>query len=191
MTFKDALHILSTNLILKIVLPDWARYLSKKKRDTDLAFTELKVCHSKSYDCICVVYTMYDEQQYMLEMVETRRNGDKVEQRHDLFSGLLDASQDENGSEAALNDDELMGRYSMSGSCVILGKLLICPPRKHVHISFCWTRGAIFPFILRCCPNTVHRRRQHIHYASHLPCWLFILMSKSVCINTSKALCPA
>jgi hypothetical protein len=75
----------------------------------------------------------------MLEMVESRRDGDKVEQRYDLFSGLLDAAQDENGSEAALNDDELMGGYSMSGSFEIPGKRLIRPSRKHVYISYCWT----------------------------------------------------
>jgi hypothetical protein len=45
----------------------------------------------------------------MLEMVEARRNADKVEERYDLFSGLLDAAQDEPGGEAALSDDELIG----------------------------------------------------------------------------------
>ncbi|KAF8474413.1 614/534 cytochrome P450 [Russula ochroleuca] len=89
MTFKDALHILSTNLILKIALPDWAKYCSKHARKIDLTSTELK--------------------QYMLEMVDARRNLDKVEQRYDLFSGLLDAVQDEPGGEGALSDEELMG----------------------------------------------------------------------------------
>ena len=41
----------------------------------------------------------------MLEMVEDRRNADKAEQRHDLFSGLLEAADD----GEALNDDELLG----------------------------------------------------------------------------------
>ena len=154
MAFKDALHILTTNMMLKIMLPDWAKYLTKKKSEVDLAFTELKVCYSMSYNCVCVVYTFNVEQKYMLEMVETRRNGqgygDKVEQRYDLFSGLLDAAQDEQGSEAVLNDDELMGRCSTSGSFGILGKRLICPPRKHVHLSFCWTRGATFPLLYFC-----------------------------------------
>ena len=45
----------------------------------------------------------------MLEMVEARRVGDKVEERYDLFSGLLDATQDETGNETALNNDELFG----------------------------------------------------------------------------------
>ena len=45
----------------------------------------------------------------MLEMVEARKDADKEEERYDLFSGLLDASQDESGSEAVLSDDELTG----------------------------------------------------------------------------------
>ncbi|KAH9998677.1 cytochrome P450 [Russula vinacea] len=89
MTFKDALHILSSNLILRIVLPRWAKHFSKHARKIDLASKELK--------------------QYMVEMVEARKNGDKVDQRYDLFSGLLDATQDESGSEAVLGGDELIG----------------------------------------------------------------------------------
>jgi hypothetical protein len=49
----------------------------------------------------------------MLEMVEARKDVDKVEERYDLLSGLLDAAQDEPGSEAALSEDELMGWYSL------------------------------------------------------------------------------
>ena len=46
MTFKDALHISSTNLLVKLALPDWAKYLTKHTRKVDLAFTELQVCCS-------------------------------------------------------------------------------------------------------------------------------------------------
>ena len=60
----------------------------------------------------------------MAEMVEARRNGEKAEERHDLFSGLLDAAQDEPGSEAALRDKELFGGYSTSGSFGILKGVL-------------------------------------------------------------------
>ena len=45
----------------------------------------------------------------MVEMVEARKNGEKVEQCYDLFSGLLDAAQDEHDTGAALSDDELIG----------------------------------------------------------------------------------
>ncbi|KAN0118934.1 Cytochrome P450 [Russula decolorans] len=85
MTFKEALHTLSTNLIMKIALPDWAKNFTKRTRKVHLAFMELK--------------------QYMLEMVEGRRDADKDEQRHDLFSGLLQAADD----GEALNDEELLG----------------------------------------------------------------------------------
>ena len=61
--------------------------------------------------CACVIHPSYLEQQYMLEMVEVRRDGDKVEERYDLFSGLLDATQDEPGSETALSNDELFGEF--------------------------------------------------------------------------------
>lgn len=75
----------------------------------------------------------------MLEMVEARRNADKVEQRYDLFSGLLDAAQNETGSEVAITDDELIGGYSTPRSPDILGKHLTYLPRKHVYLSFRWT----------------------------------------------------
>ena len=64
----------------------------------------------------------------MMEMVKTRRNGDKVEQHYDLFSGLLDAAQDEQDSEAAISDDELIGGYSASRLFRIFEKCLIHPP---------------------------------------------------------------
>jgi hypothetical protein len=50
----------------------------------------------------------------MLEMVDARRKGDKTEQRHDLFSGLLDAAEEEPDNGVALTDQELLGKYPMS-----------------------------------------------------------------------------
>jgi hypothetical protein len=47
MTFKDALHILSTNLVQKILIPDWAKHLIKHSRNVELAFRELQACCSK------------------------------------------------------------------------------------------------------------------------------------------------
>lgn len=54
-------------------------------------------------------HNKYLEQQYLLEMVESRRNVDKAQERYDLFSGLLDAARDEPDCEAALTDEELIG----------------------------------------------------------------------------------
>ena len=109
MTFKDALHILSTNLIMKILLPSWTKNLTKHSRKVEQAFIELKVRYSC---CSCVIDVPRFKQQYMLEMVEARRTSSEAEQRYDLFSGLLNASQDDLDKESALNDDELMGKYS-------------------------------------------------------------------------------
>ncbi|KAH9998644.1 cytochrome P450 [Russula vinacea] len=133
MTFKDALHTSSDNLILKIVLPNWTTNLTKHTRNVDLAFTEIK--------------------QYMLEMVEARRNAETVVQRHDLFNGLLDAAEDELNNGAALTDDELIGN--------------------------------MFIFLLAGHETTAHTL-----------CFAFGLLAlypddKSVCIKTSKTLCPA
>jgi hypothetical protein len=47
MTFKDALHTLSTNIIMKVAIPEWTTNLTKLTRKVDLAFMELKVCYSK------------------------------------------------------------------------------------------------------------------------------------------------
>ena len=54
MAFKDALHVLSTNLVKKMIIPDWVKPFMKVSRNVELAFTELKVCYSKSsklYTC--------------------------------------------------------------------------------------------------------------------------------------------
>ena len=55
-------------------------------------------------------------------MVEARKNADEGEQRYDLFSGLLDAAQNELDSEVTLSDDELIGGHSISRLFSILGK---------------------------------------------------------------------
>jgi len=75
----------------------------------------------------------------MQEMVEARKDADKVEERYDLFSGLLDAAQDEPGSDVVLSDDELIGWYLLSDHSAFIEVVLHPPPRKYVCISSCWT----------------------------------------------------
>ena len=58
----------------------------------------------------------------MLEMVEARKNADEGEQRYDLFSGFLDAAQNELDGEATLSDEELIGGHYTSRLFRILGK---------------------------------------------------------------------
>jgi hypothetical protein len=88
-----------------------------------------------SWPCI-FIHASYIEQKYMSEMVEARRNVGKVEQRHDLFSGLLEAADD--GEK--LNDEELIGKYPVWHH--LISWKMYCnvrDPRKHVYLSFCWT----------------------------------------------------
>ena len=64
----------------------------------------------------------------MLEMVEARGHADVVEQRHDLFNGLLDAVQDELNTGAAINEEELIGGYSMSHCLILFGNITSAIP---------------------------------------------------------------
>ncbi|KAI0064393.1 cytochrome P450 [Artomyces pyxidatus] len=77
MTFKDALHTVSRNVIgVRLVFPDWAMRITKRWR-----------------------------KRYMDEMVRSRRVAEKKEERYDLFSGFLDAADegDEKLSDRELN----------------------------------------------------------------------------------------
>jgi hypothetical protein len=116
MTYKDALHVLSTNVIMKILVPEWAKNVTERTARVHLAFRELEVCHSELtfVPGVRAIDAPRFEQKYMLEMVETRRNPDKAEQRHDLFSGLLDAAGEEVDDRAVLSDRELVGEYPIS-----------------------------------------------------------------------------
>lgn len=46
---------------------------------------------------------------YMSDMIKERRESEKKEERYDLFSSLLDASEAEGDGELKLTDTELMG----------------------------------------------------------------------------------
>ena len=107
----------------------------------------------------------------MLEMVEARRIGDKVEERYDLLSGLLDAAQDEPDKEG-LSDDELIGWCPALQSSGILIERLTLPPRKHVHISYCGTRGWIFPFFTRYLRQSIS-----LQTTAHTLCFTFALLA--------------
>ncbi|KAF8587183.1 cytochrome P450 [Ramaria rubella] len=88
MSFKDALHSVSTYVQLKLIAPNWAYRFSKFLRHVQLANDEL--------------------QMYMQEMITDRRASQVKEERYDLFSALLDAN--ENDKEASkLIDQEVIG----------------------------------------------------------------------------------
>ncbi|KAI0064390.1 hypothetical protein BV25DRAFT_316258 [Artomyces pyxidatus] len=44
LTFKDALHVVSSEVVTKILVPDWAADLTSRTRKVRLAYEELDVC---------------------------------------------------------------------------------------------------------------------------------------------------
>jgi len=109
----------------------------------------------------------------MMDMVEARKNADKAEERHDLFSGLLDAAQDQMGSEAALSDDELMGWYSLLDHLAFMEFVL------HPLV------GNMFIFLLAghevgSFPSSSRHGVVHIHFlqtTAHTLCFSFALLA--------------
>ncbi|PPQ80143.1 hypothetical protein CVT25_001442 [Psilocybe cyanescens] len=87
MTFKDALHTVTTHFYVKILVPSWAMGFTAKTRKTRQAFSELHL--------------------YMKKMVRERQNDEKVE-RDDLLSSLL-AANDHDLDGSTLSEDELIG----------------------------------------------------------------------------------
>ncbi|KAK0188569.1 cytochrome P450 [Armillaria mellea] len=99
MSFHDALALVSTGVVLKVIVPRWAMGLIPRwaKRSVRISLFEF-----------LNPYTIIKT--YMLEMIKARRIAEK-EERHDLFSSLLDANDDEDplGGETKLTVPELMG----------------------------------------------------------------------------------
>jgi len=87
MSMKEALHLVSVGTTAKIALPDWSLKLTKHLQSIKIAYEEL--------------------QMYMSEMIRERQNSEKVE-RHDLFSNLL-AANDEDMDIINLTENELIG----------------------------------------------------------------------------------
>ncbi len=50
----------------------------------------------------------------MVEMVNARRSAETKEERHDLFSGLLDAAHDNPDGSVAITEQELIGKCQLS-----------------------------------------------------------------------------
>ncbi|TDL22814.1 cytochrome P450 [Rickenella mellea] len=89
MSFKEALHIVSTEIVWKVSVPEWAMRFTQKLRTIKLAFEEIQI--------------------YMQEMIDERRNAERKVERYDLFSSLLDASEEGEDGSTKLTDTELRG----------------------------------------------------------------------------------
>ncbi|KIP01933.1 hypothetical protein PHLGIDRAFT_131022 [Phlebiopsis gigantea 11061_1 CR5-6] len=119
MTFKDALHIVSTDVVLKIATPEWIvkHFPTKRMKIVSFAFEELE--------------------QYMKEMIHERQTSVEQEERYDLLSSLL---QDGPDGLPKLTDQELLGNvfiFLMAGHetaahtlCLSFGLLALYPDKQ-------------------------------------------------------------
>ncbi|KZV66717.1 cytochrome P450 [Peniophora sp. CONT] len=117
MNFKDALRIASENVIIKLSVPKSALCLTQRYREVDLAYNELE--------------------RYMTQMIHSRRQLDEKEERHDLFSSLLDAADRDTESERKLQDSELIGNTFI---------FLLAGHETAAHtLAFCFALLALYP----------------------------------------------
>lgn len=56
MTFKDALHVVSSDIFLKLIVPNWALGLTERTRKVRLAFNELQVPVRETCDALTLTY---------------------------------------------------------------------------------------------------------------------------------------
>ncbi|KAH9941606.1 cytochrome P450 [Epithele typhae] len=90
MTFKEALNIVSRNLFIELLVPKWLqRWGTPYLRSFHTAKQELEA--------------------YMQDLIDLRRSSEVKEERHDLFSSLLDAHEGLTISGERMSDDNLFG----------------------------------------------------------------------------------
>ncbi|KAH8119953.1 cytochrome P450 [Phellopilus nigrolimitatus] len=88
MSFRTALSTVCKDLFLKLLVPNWASGLTQRYRN---------------------IYTAFDELQlYMEEMIKERQSASNDNSNHDLFSNLIQASE-ESILGHKLSPEELMG----------------------------------------------------------------------------------
>ena len=88
----------------------------------------------------------------MVEMVDTRRNAETKEEHYDLFSGLLDAARDDLDGNAAITEQELIGKCYLSYR-IAHEKFLILNASEYDHVPYRWTRGRFTSFRQWCNLN--------------------------------------
>ncbi|KZV73228.1 614 534 cytochrome P450 [Peniophora sp. CONT] len=117
MNFKDALHVVSGGVIIKLAIPKRALGLTQRFREVNLAFNELEM--------------------HMKQMIYSRKLSEKEEERHDLFSNLLDAANDDTDGEPKLADSELVGNIFI---------FLLAGHETTAHtLAFCFALLALYP----------------------------------------------
>ena len=121
----------------------------------------------------------------MLEMIHARKTAEKKEERYDLFSSLLDASEEED--DAALTDRELLGMRLESERTSATKFVLSCSSRQHLHFPSGWSRGLSKHLLARYPPSPdAYNRPQPTRWDSHFRFSRYTRTSRKSCINISK-----
>lgn len=181
MTFKEALHIVSTDVYLRLLAPDWAMGLTERLKNVRLAFDELEVCSFRAFlELLSQVWgsaqaLMYIKenrsdyevwhiwQLYMLDSIEARRTVEAKTERYDLFTNLIDANNDED----IAGDDPKLSTKELLGSCFFgLPYTIIDCDIQAMFLYFSWLdmRSEKFFYIARAILTWIKQyRQQHIH----------------------------
>jgi len=116
----------------------------------------------------------------MKEMIHERQTAEKVE-RHDLFSNLLEANNNEL-DVTSLTEDELIGKQSHTAITIMFAH----PPRiGNIYIFLVAGHEVGRSSSSRSCNGLrLFARRQHILCVLLLLYWPYILTSKRNCTNT-------
>jgi hypothetical protein len=128
------MHIISHDVIIRLAVPKWARNITARIRRVFLGFDEMTVRPVPLFPEASSTL----RQLYMQELIDARRSGEKFEDKADLFSNLLAASEEEADDRVKLTDQELISEPSdpilQVGS---LEPLEIF--RRHLHVPSCRT----------------------------------------------------
>ena len=75
----------------------------------------------------------------MVEMVDARRSAEKKEEHRDLFSGLLDAADDDRDISEAITEQELFCKCRLSPRIALMKKVLTRHPSEYFRLPSRWT----------------------------------------------------
>ncbi|KAG2062586.1 cytochrome P450 [Suillus decipiens] len=144
LTFKDALHTVTQDLIIKLLVPRWAMGLTQRFRRAGLAFDELH--------------------RYLTEMIHERQGSQHKEDNNDLLSSLLSANDDDNLSkdEVKLSDSELIGNIFIF---LVAGHEVLHPPAHFPRTDKLQTTAHALSFafaLLALHPDKQEEMYQHI-----------------------------
>ena len=114
----------------------------------------------------------------MLDMIRSRRSSEKKEERYDLFSSLLNASEDAdiNSGETKLKDRELIGFILFILIVSMIGAKYL-NYSQYLHLPISWPRGTWYSYIFSRRWRCFVAFWFHIQTTAHTLCFTFGLLA--------------